>query len=477
MADPYIVADYLPHFRLARFDTNVSLPRAVELECDLLLPGSGWYAPETCSSGWFRWLGPRGVGTVNLMVDRSVPLRFEARVHLGVMGSIVGQIRLRCDGRPVATTVSMDGDTILIGGELPVRLGSQEPITEVAICAPYDHVMEGEGGRILRMSFSRFTVSPAHDSESVKSDTLWIAAAVHEDLQSEAETLYVKDVGTMAPQIKVGGAIVLASSDDQTSTVRFGLVKVGQIEGELTCRFACLDPTRVAVTIERDAISGPIRPLMGPFHGDAEQGHYVEYIKRRRSGLDTWDGGHVEDASSLQAAICSELVETLTKDGTNLPVASGVDRKDWLAFVALLGQRIVVDFGRSADDLAATCTMRGFSHVETWERGKGRWTDGPRAEIVLVHPVQGTLDLTIDLPVIFGPNIGGDLIVEAGGEQVRSTLQPGVEKVEIRVEANACVDLITIIPPAPTSPASFMQSADSRVLGVGIARLTIEHAA
>jgi hypothetical protein len=122
----------------------------------------------------------------------------------------------------------------------------------------------------------------------------------------------------------------------------------------------------------------------------------------------------------------------------------------------------------------------GWSHPEDW----GTWSEGASAEISIRLAKPTSEPLVLDMEVMgFSPD--GPLIVgvEANGHPAGEWEFAGPQAMSLRsvplpVDATTGMDVVTVTFQInqPRSPASCGRSEDKRLLGIGVASLTLRNA-
>ncbi|WP_243311386.1 DUF7024 domain-containing protein [Fundidesulfovibrio agrisoli] len=118
----------------------------------------------------------------------------------------------------------------------------------------------------------------------------------------------------------------------------------------------------------------------------------------------------------------------------------------------------------------------GFSQPEP----QGRWTDAnlaPEATIIFSRPLPPRFELVLEARP-YGPNAGRPVAVRAGGVEREYVFGDagGYQAVARRFVTEGGLREITIIPPAPASPAQLGAGRDTRRLGLSIKALEVRPA-
>jgi phosphoglycerol transferase len=118
---------------------------------------------------------------------------------------------------------------------------------------------------------------------------------------------------------------------------------------------------------------------------------------------------------------------------------------------------------------------QGISGHEPW----GLWSDANLAPTVRFEfssalPQRFTLLFSGHA---FGPNVGSDIVVKIGSQEVKFRLSSSNTEIRIPFDlGNESANIIEFIPPNPTSPKQLGVSTDERKLGIGFINLRIEDA-
>lgn len=117
--------------------------------------------------------------------------------------------------------------------------------------------------------------------------------------------------------------------------------------------------------------------------------------------------------------------------------------------------------------------VKGLSGYEPW----GRWSDAKVAPKIRLYfssllPQKFTLVLTAKP---FGPNVDHELIIKVGEQEQKLKMLNGVNQLRIPFDLlQKSADFIEFVPPNPTSPKQLGISMDTRLLGIGFIKLSIE---
>ena len=100
----------------------VELPRSIEIPFGGYLSGYNWHAPEVLPETKFsyRWSGPGCMSTVNLFIDRSVPLVCEIVVGRAFVPEMLVGLQISIDRHDCPSSqVNMPNGQIVISADLP----------------------------------------------------------------------------------------------------------------------------------------------------------------------------------------------------------------------------------------------------------------------------------------------------------------------------------------------------------------------
>ena len=131
------------------------------------------------------------------------------------------------------------------------------------------------------------------------------------------------------------------------------------------------------------------------------------------------------------------------------------------------GYRGTIDLGsQGASDIQTV----NLAAPESW----GRWTDGSPVVIRLNQALPAHFRLRIMTTQSFGPNVGKMVVVTIGDQswQFKALAAKQMAETEF-LHVPAGTHLIRLTIPAPVSPHALGISADSRELGLGLAKLEI----
>jgi len=121
-----------------------------------------------------------------------------------------------------------------------------------------------------------------------------------------------------------------------------------------------------------------------------------------------------------------------------------------------------------SSDLPRSITLHGFSGIESW----GRWTEGDQASITLLQKLPKNFELTIEGRA-FGPNAGQVTTIVCGKVKQPLLLTGDLRSHTLKfTEVNSNVIVFEI--PQPTAPSALGNNTDSRKLGIGLTKLTID---
>ena len=119
--------------------------------------------------------------------------------------------------------------------------------------------------------------------------------------------------------------------------------------------------------------------------------------------------------------------------------------------------------------------IKSVSGVSGYEPPNGCWTDGKTAVFTFVSPLPNSFKLHLEVSGVFGPNLGKPVEVTVGDWKGEFTdKNPGPQSFDLDVKTSQPAESITLTIPEPTSPKELKMSADPRLLGIFLKKLSIE---
>lgn len=146
-------------------------PRSFELSMGSVFSGRNWHNPEIdIESSCFRWSGPGEVSTLDLLIDRSVPLVCEIVVGHALDPSMMSGLRVFVNGEELSTTWAEDESKLVVTIVIPVA-AEFAGLTELKLhlgkkpVRPSDFHSDSDDERLLGLMVYRVRVFPLSSQE------------------------------------------------------------------------------------------------------------------------------------------------------------------------------------------------------------------------------------------------------------------------------------------------------------------------
>ena len=200
------------------------------------------------------------------------------------------------------------------------------------------------------------------------------------------------------------------------------------------------------------------RPIQQQLTVAAETGFGAVYLDRRAYA----DGG-----ATIEAILVARLGEPIAVSWDGDRAVYRISSSGQATAAQMLASLSAgMDF-RQRDFPVYVIGTEGLSGAEAW----GRWTDGPVARIRFAHMLPQKFALELGVWAAYAQNSGLPVKVRIGDTEREVTVS--ATTVRLDFDLRGPTDTIEIKLPAPTSPASRGESADPRLLGIGLKTLRI----